>query len=75
MNLYHLTTKPKKLLRKINYVSPNLVRLTYLIKLNPVHHFSEKKIYNRSSVVPSICLGDKVSIYTGRSFRAKSVNK
>ena len=75
MNLYYSTTNPKKLKNKINYISPNLIRLTYLIKLNPVHHFSEKKIYNRASVIPSICLGNKVSIHTGRSFRAKNINK
>ena len=75
MNLYYTSNRPNKKTHKLNYISPNLLRLTYLIKLNPVHHFSEKKVYNRSSKIPKVCLGDRVSIHTGKSFRSKNVNR
>ena len=47
----------------------------YLIVSNPVHNTSEKRIYSRSSVVPTIYIGSEVIIHSGRRWHRKFVNK
>ena len=66
----HLPKKSKK----VNYLSPKVWRLTYLISLNSVYHNSEKKMYSRGSVVPSLFNGYEVSIYSGSRWSRKRIN-
>jgi len=50
---------------KINYLSPKIWRIMYLIKTNSVHHTSEKRIRTRGSVIPLTFISHEVIIHTG----------
>ena len=65
--------KTKKQL-KLNYFSPKIWRLMYLIKTNNVHHTSEKRIRTRSSIIPYTFNKYEVIIYTGNKWVTRRVN-
>lgn len=66
-----LTLKKKN---KINYFSPKLWRLMYLISTNPVHHTSEKRIRSRSSTIPKLFLNTEILVYSGKRWHTRKVN-
>lgn len=66
--------KPKKKNTKLNYLSSNVIRSLYLIKLNPIHFSSEKKIFSRSSSIPAVYKNQEVLINKGKGFSAKYIN-
>ena len=59
---------------KINYLSPKIWRIMYLIKTNSVHHTSEKRIRTRSSVIPLTFLSYEIIIHTGNKWTTRNVN-
>jgi ribosomal protein S19 len=61
--------------RKLNYLAPSLLRSVFLIKSNPIHNFSEKKVFARSSRIPNLYSNQEVLIYNGRRFKQKCINK
>ena len=60
---------------KINYFSYKTWRLMYLISLNNVHKTSEKKIWYRSTTIPSMYSGCEILIHSGKKFTKKNVNR
>ena len=59
---------------KLNYFSPKIWRIMYLIKTNSVHHTSEKRIRTRSSVIPLTFLSYEVIIHTGNKWITRNIN-
>ncbi len=66
-----LCLKKKKLL----YCSPFVWKKIFLFKTSYVFKLTEKLIYTRSSVVPVSFNKLNVSIYTGRKWKEKIINK
>lgn len=75
MGLYALNDKPIKKTSKLNYLSASVLRSVYLIKLNPIHHSSEKRIYSRGSCIPRVYKGFEIVIHRGRGFNIRYVNE
>ncbi len=69
---FNNTGAVKKL--KLNYFSPKIWRIMYLIKTNSVHHTSEKRIRTRSSVIPVTFLNYEVIIHAGNKWTTRNVN-
>ena len=61
--------------KKLNYFTPKVWRLTYLISLNSVYHNSEKKIYTRSSTIPTGFTSYEVTIHNGTKWSTKRINR
>ena len=59
---------------KINYLSPKIWRIMYLIKTNSVHHTSEKRIRTRGSVIPLTFISHEVIIHTGNKWTTRNIN-
>jgi len=59
---------------KLNYFSPKIWRIMYLIKTNSVHHTSEKRIRTRSSTVPLTFLNYEVIIHMGNKWSTRNIN-
>jgi len=57
------------------YCSPYIWRKIFLFKKSFVFKTSEKLIYSRSSVVPSIFSNCDVSIYSGKRWHRRFINK
>ena len=64
-----------KKISKINYLSYKIWRLNYLFKVNPFYSKKEKKIFNRSSVIPNFFLKNEILIYNGKVFSKKTITK
>ena len=75
MTLYALNSTPKKKSNKLNYLSAQVLRSVYLIKLNPIHHSSEKKIYSRGSRIPHVYKGCEIVVHRGRGFNSRYVKE
>jgi len=60
---------------KLNYFSPKIWRIMYLIQSHSVHHTSEKRIRTRSSVVPITFLSFEVIVHAGKRWYTRKVNK
>jgi len=75
MNLYALNEAPMKKTNKLNYLSANVLRSVYLIKLNPIHHSSEKKVYSRGSCIPRAYNNCEIVVHRGRGFNTRYVNE
>ena len=73
-HLYNSKTKVYKA-KKLNYFAPNLWRSLYLISTSQVYHTREKKIYGRSSVLPTAFMGYEILIHAGKRWHCKKVNK
>lgn len=73
-HLYYkkLTLKHKQ---KLNYFSPKIWRIMFLIHSHSVHHTSEKRIRTRSSVIPVTFTKFEVIIYAGKRWYTRKVNK
>jgi len=69
---FNKTSHTQKL--KLNYFSPKIWRIMYLIKTNNVHHTSEKRIRTRSSVIPLTFLTYEIIIHTGNKWTTRNVN-
>lgn len=52
-------------------MSASLIRSIFLIKLNPIHHFSEKKIYSRNSTVPNLYINKEIVVHRGNKLKSK----
>jgi len=63
--IYNNNIKKKN---NLNFYSYKIWRLTYLIKLNPLYHITEKKFFTRSSVIPTFFYKSKILIYTGKKW-------
>lgn len=59
---------------KLNYFSPKIWRIIYLINTNSVHHTSEKRIRTRSSVIPITFNLYETIIYSGKKWFTKKIN-
>ena len=66
---------PFKKKSKLNVISPQVLRSLYLIKLNPIHSFSERRIFARGSKIPRLFINKEILIYKGNSFKTKRVNQ
>lgn len=75
MNLYYKSSLPFKKSSKLNYVSSHVLRSLYLIKLNPIHNLTEKKILSRGSKVTRAYLDIEVDVYRGNSFKIKKFSR
>jgi ribosomal protein S19 len=73
-NIFQIKSISKKK-KKVNYFSPKVWRLTYLISLNSVYHNSEKRIYTRTSSVPITFSGYEVVIHNGMRWSNKRINQ
>jgi len=62
-------------IKKINYYSPKIWRYLCLLKLNPIYILSEKKFFNRSSVVLKIFINKEILIHSGKKWHKKYINK
>lgn len=60
--------------KKLSYFSASMWRSIYLISSNPVYHTREKKIYNRSTVIPTIFSGYEVLIHSGKRWHTRRIN-
>lgn len=60
---------------KLNHYSYNIWRLAYLIKSNPIHHSTEKRIWNRGSNIPSTFLNYEVTIHAGKKWHTRRITK
>lgn len=68
-------TKPQiKSQLKLNYFSPKIWRIMYLIKTNNIHQTSEKKILTRSSTIPYTFNNYEVIIYTGNKWTTRQIH-
>ena len=74
IDLYKKSSSVFKKSSKLNYLSSHVLRSLYLIKLSPIHHTSEKKIFSRGSIIPRAYSGFEVVIHRGNKFRVKQVN-
>lgn len=72
-SIYHNNNHTTKS-TKLNYFSPKIWRIMYLIKTNSVHHTSEKRLRTRSSVIPITFLNHEIIIYTGNKWTTRHVN-
>ena len=75
INLYYKKNTQYKKNSKLKYYSTSVIRSLYLIKLNPIHFSSEKKVYSRSSNIPNLYKNIEVNIHYGKSFKIKIFNK
>jgi len=73
-HLYNLKTSFNKTSRP-QYYSAGMWRLMHLISGNPVHHTREKKIYSRSTTLPTIFIGHEVVIHSGKRWHTRRVNQ
>jgi len=71
-HLYNKVSLFKK--NKINYFSPKLWRIMYLITSNSVHHTSEKRIRSRASTIPHMFINSEILIYSGKRWHTRKVN-
>ena len=53
----------------------NEYKKIFLYQKHPIFKASEKRIYNRSSVVPKILTQTEIKIYSGKSWFTRSINK
>lgn len=60
---------------KLNKFSYKTWRLVYLLRLNSVYQGMDKKIYNRSSRIPSIFKGYDFKTYNGRVWGRRYVTR
>lgn len=58
----------------MNYLSSHVLRSLYLIKLSPIHHTSEKKVFSRSSIIPRAYNTHEIVVHRGNKFTVKYVN-
>ena len=72
--MYKKANKISRKTTKLNYLSSHVFRSLYLIKLSPIHHTSEKKIFSRGSAIPHAYSRFEVVIHRGNRFRTKYVN-
>jgi ribosomal protein S19 len=56
------------------YYSSSMWRSIYLISSNPVYHTREKKIYNRSTVIPTVFSGHEILVHSGKRWHTRWVN-
>lgn len=75
MILYSKNKTPLKRSTRLNYLSAKVLRSLYLIKLSPIHHSSEKKVFSRGSAIPNAYLNQEVVIHRGRGFNSRYVNQ
>ena len=75
MGLYQKSSEIFKRSSKLNYLSPQVIRSVYLIKLNPMHHFSEKRIFSRGSKIPALYDGHELVIHRGNKYKVRYSNK
>jgi len=75
MGLYQKSSEIFKRNSKLNYLSPQVLRSVYLIKLNPMHHFSEKRIFSRGSKIPTLYNGHELVIHRGNKYKVRYSNK
>lgn len=66
---------PFKKKSKLNFISPQILRSIYLIKLNPIHSFSERRIFARSSKIPNLFTNKEILVHKGNSFKVKKINR
>ena len=74
MSLYFKNTSLFKKSSKLNYLSPHILRSTYLIKMNPIHHSTEKKIFSRGSKIPYVYNNCEAVIHRGNKFKTYYIN-
>lgn len=72
--MHYNTEVPLKKKSKLNYFAPHILRSLYLIKLNPIHNFSEKRLFTRSSKIPYLYCNKEVLIHRGNYFKQKRIN-
>ena len=60
--------------KKLAYFSASMWRSIYLISSNPVYHTREKKIYNRSTTIPTVFNGHEILIHSGKRWHTRRVN-
>jgi ribosomal protein S19 len=70
-----INTKNLYKLNKINYYSPHIWRLMFLINSNQVYNTLSKKIYNSSSHIPLMFIGEEVFIYSGLKWLSRSLSR
>jgi len=71
MALYLNANAQKKKSSKLNYLSSSTLRSLYLIKLSPIHHTSEKKIFSRGGTIPQAYIGYEAVIHRGNKLKLK----
>lgn len=64
-----------RLKNKLIFCSEDVWRKVFLCKKSIVFKNQEKFIYHRSSAIPKIFLDDEVSIYTGKRWIKRYVNR
>jgi len=64
-----------KLKNKLLFCSENIWKKIFLYKKSEVFKTQDKLIYERSSVIPRIFTGSEVSIYSGKKWIKKYVNR
>ena len=60
---------------KLNHFAQSTWRKIFLIRENELHKTKEKVIFDRSSTVPQLFVGDLVKIYNGKTFKTRQVNR
>lgn len=75
LTLYYKTPTPKKVRAKLNHLSPHVYRSLYLLKLNPIHRVTEKKIFSRGSTMPKAYVNLEVDIHKGNKFIVKRLSR
>lgn len=56
------------------YYSSSMWRSIYLISSNPVYHTREKRIYSRSTVIPTVFSGHEILVHSGKRWHTRRVN-
>lgn len=59
---------------KVQYFSPKIWRLMYLVASSSVHHVSKKKVFARGSTIPTIFKGHEALIHSGKKFSIRKIN-
>jgi len=65
----------KQLKNKLIFCSQDIWRKIFLCKKSIVFKEQEKFIYHRSATIPKIFLHYEVSIYTGKKWMKRNINK
>jgi ribosomal protein S19 len=60
---------------KIRYYAPNVWRLMYLIKGREVYHYNPKRMWSRSSHIPSMFRRYKIFIHAGKRWYCRFVSR
>ena len=60
---------------RLLFCSPHIWKKIFLFKKSFVFKTSEKFMYSRSSIIPTILINQNVNIYSGKRWHIRAINK